>query len=780
MSNKEIIGVWVRTKNVFDNGEERRTVIGEFKLANGTRITTRGYANECEIIEGVTYRLFGMMRNHHKWGDQFAFNSFVEEKPIDEESVIAYLEKMCRSPERGSITHRVALALFELYGVAAVDKLIEDPITASRSIKQWDAAKAATAANYLKSQLGTQRCKLDLISLLNGRKFPTRTMDRAIKEWGVKAAQLIRSDPYILMQLTGIGFLGADNLYCDLSRDTSKTPEEHIANLAKIHRQGMCAAYAVQVQSRQSGSTWVPVGIAKAAVKNTIGGTQAKPDEAIEWAVLDGRLVVRDEFIASARIALHELEIAEFICNSRDGAEWPSVMELEQCSEENLPLSLHQINAIEVATKNRIGCLQGSPGVGKTFSLAVIVKALIKKFGASQIGVAAPTGKAAVRMTQSMANNGVLMNAMTIHRLLQVTGAGGGEGWKFAFNEQNPLPMRFLILDEMSMADVDLMASLVRACTKWTHILFIGDINQLAPVGHGKPFYDLQQCVPTGHLTEIRRNSGRIVQACAEIRDSGRVTFSLSLDLPLENLPLVEVADEDQVQMLQNILIQLDQQGEDVIENCQIITGKNDGSLVARKPLNEMLQKMLNPNGATFKGNPFRIRDKVVCLKNRIYPDAVDRMENHIVANGELGYVTEIQYGIMNVRLSEPVREIKVIHSPASENEKGIVDSEDAQKGAVGDWDLGYCLSVHRSQGSQWKWVIYMIDSNGGMVQTRNAVYTGISRATDATFVVGQKKLIDAALRKDGIVGRKTFLVERIQRQRLMETVDHNLLMADV
>lgn len=780
MKNSEIIGVWVRTKNVFDNGIDRRTVIGELKLPNGTRVTTRGYAAESELIDGVTYRLFGMMRNHHRYGDQFAFNSFVEESPIDEESVIAYLEKMCRHPERGSVTHRVALALFELYGIAAIDKLIADPITASRSIKQWDAAKASLASNYLKSQLGTQRCKLDLIALLNGRKFPTRTMDRAIKEWGAKAADLIRKDPYILMQLSGIGFLGADKLYCDLSRDNSKTSEEHIENLAKIHRQGMCAAYAVQTQSRSSGSTWVPIGVARAAVKNTIGGTQAKPDEAIQWAVLDGRLVIRENFIASARMALHELEIAEFICNSKDGAEWPTIEEVMQCSPEGKPLSDHQLQRYLDATQNRVGCLNGSPGSGKTRMASDVVKALIKKFGASQIGVAAPTGKAAVRVTQSMAMNGVSLNAMTIHRLLQVTGTGGGEGWKFAFNEQNPLPMRFLIIDETSMVPTDLMASLIRACTKWTHILFIGDINQLAPVGHGRPFYDLQQCIPTGHLTEIRRNSGRIVQACAEIRDSGRVTFSPTLDLPLENLPMVEVADEDQVHMLQNILIQLDQQGEDVIENCQVITGKNDGSLVARKPLNEMLQRMLNSDGATFKGNPFRIGDKIVCLKNGIYPDSVDRMENHVVANGELGRVMNLQYGIMTVRLCDPIRDIKVMHSPAKENEKGIVDSEDAQKGAVGDWDLGYCLSVHRSQGSQWKWIVYMIDSNGGMVQTRNAIYTGLSRATDATFVIGQKKLIDAALRKDGIVGRKTFLVERIQRQRLLETVDHDSLMAEV
>jgi hypothetical protein len=160
--------------------------------------------------------------------------------------------------------------------------------------------------------------------------------------------------------------------------------------------------------------------------------------------------------------------------------------------------------------------------------------------------------------------------ASTIHRLLVVE-TEGRDGWSFHYNEQNPLPHRFLVLDESSMIDVDLLASLLRACTPSTHILFVGDSNQLAPVGHGRPFFDLQSCIPTGHLAEIRRNSGRIVQSCAEIRDRNSITFSQKLDLPQENLPLIEVAPEDAETVCEKIISRYLAAGLDVIEGEELI-----------------------------------------------------------------------------------------------------------------------------------------------------------------------------------------------------------------
>jgi exodeoxyribonuclease V alpha subunit len=218
----------------------------------------------------------------------------------------------------------------------------------------------------------------------------------------------------------------------------------------------------------------------------------------------------------------------------------------------------------------------------------------------------------------------------------------------------------------------------------------------------------------------------------------------------------------------------------DTIDDLQIVTGRNDGSPVARKPLNKMLQKLFNADGYRLDGNPFRVGDKVVCLKNGTYPDAEEQTEEHFVANGELGRVLKIMPGRMLIRLADPVRCIAVIHAPVQENESEIADSEDAQRGAVGDWDLGYALSVHRSQGSQWKYVIVMADSGGAKVQTRNWLYTAISRAETATWVIGLRQVVNAMLRRDGISGRKTFLRERILGQRAAQTIDYRDLFAEV
>lgn len=776
--NEELIGVWNGADYVFDNGDDRRCVIGSLRLLNREQTTLRGYAAEHELIGGVTYRFYGHFRNHPKHGRQFAFNSFVEEAPVDEDSVLAYLTQ-CRKPERGSITDRVARALFEEFGLESISKLIADPVGAAMNVKQWGAEKAAIASEYLRTQEGTRNCKLALIGILDGRGFPKKTVDRAIKEWGAAAAKVVKTDPYELMKLPGIGFKGADKLYCDLSREAAKTDEEYQQALGSMKRQGLCVAYYVNTESRQSGDTWVSIGMAKAAVSRLISSTHAKPNEAIEWAVLNGRLVVRDAFCANARMALHELEIAEFMTGSEDGNEWPDIDLIREMASEDKQLSQHQLDAISVATSQRVGCLQGSPGVGKTVSAACIAKAVIRKYGEDSIGLAAPTGKAGVRMSQALAANGVKVPASTIHRLLGVEGQEG-DGWRFHYNDQNPLPFRFMVIDEMSMTDVDLLASLLRACTPSMHLLFIGDSNQLAPVGHGRPFYDLQSCIPTGHLTEIRRNSGKIVEACAEIRDRNTISFSPQISLPADNLTLIAAADEQQVQVLEDVIGIIGNNDGDTIEDLQIVTGKNDGSEVARKPLNKMLQKLFNANGHCMHGNPFRVGDKIVCLKNGTYPDAEEQTDEHFVANGELGRVIEIHPGRMTVRLSDPVREIKIIHAPVQENERDVADSEDSQRGAVGDWDLGYALSVHRSQGSQWKYVIVMADSKGGMVQTRNWIYTAISRAEIATWVIGQRQVVNQMMRRDGISNRKTFLVARINEQRGLVSVDFDELFAEV
>ena len=763
MRNEELIAVFQSEDYAFENdGPETRSVVISVRLLNGETMRCRGLAAERSFAKGLQYRLFGHYSNHPKYGRQFAFNSFVEETPLDPEAVVAYLSQ-CRGVDRGSISTRVAEALVDKYGVDAIQRLIENPVEAAEGIKLWDATKAAIAARILSGQRQTQRTKIDLIQLFDGYKFPKKTVDSAIRRFGASAGAEIRANPFLLCQFRGIGFKLADQLYCALARERCAEDSEQLAAaMAGMFRQIHALCDAVNSETRTSGSTWHSVNHMAGRLNGLIG-PRANAQAAIAAAQSEGllRLSTCGRYVALESCAAHETDIAVAVGSAKlSGAlEWPEVGAVYRQAPPGKPLSGHQVAAIGIAMSQRYGCLQGSPGVGKTFSVACIVKAIMAEHGEDSVGVAAPTGKAAVRMTQSLVANGVMLQACTIHRMLQVKAGGEGGGWSFVYNEKNPLPYRFLVIDESSMIDTDLMAALLRACSVQCHILLVGDSNQLPPVGHGRPFLDLQEVLPTGRLTEIRRNSGLIVRCCASIRDENKFLSVPQMNLETgDNLILVQCADEAASATVESLLESAQRLTANVVDDVQVLCAKND----RRVALNQQLQTMLNPNRQTVKGNPFRVGDKVVCTKNGAYPDVHDKLVTHFVANGELGSVRSIQPGRMIILLQDPIREVIVTYSAAS-SEKPEGDG-DQPRGAVGDWDLGYCLSGHRSQGSQWPYVIVLVDRAGAMVQSRNWVYTVISRAEKATLVVGTAATIQQSMRRDGLTGRVTLLVDEIRR----------------
>jgi len=812
--NRELTGRFLGEKAVFGEGE-RRCIIGKIRAGKDEH-TVRGYAPEGELQSGMMFRFYGHVHVHPRYGEQFNFNSFTPEKPADDESIVAYL-KQCHGPQKGSITEQVALALVETFGADAISAVIDAPAKAAEAIKRfgtrWDAEKAMVASLVLRASESIRATKVELIGLLDGRGFPKKTPDRCIKAMGVTAATTVKQNPYSLMCLPGIGFKGADKMYCDIARKRCKTTEEYQQALALIERQGRCADYAVRTD--RTGSTWVPRNVAEMAVRQNVSNTLAKPDNAISWAKGKGYLESRTsngEWIAVKSHADSEVEVAQAVNDllARDDLGWP---ELNDKSDGFEKLTDHQFEQLRNSLQRRIGILRGSPGVGKTFTIAALVKWLLWFYGEDCVAIACPTGKAAVRATQAMVAAGVSIAATTIHRLL-IVAKGEEEGWSFYYGEQQPMPYRFIIIDESSMIDTGLMASLLRACSEDTHILLTGDGNQLSPVGHGLPFVNLQSVVPTGSLTEIHRNSGRIVRACAEIRDTNQFRPSDSYnEAEGENLPWIECKEDDLQVSVLNLVQQIERGGEcDPIWDVQVLTACNNNTPVSRQLLNPKLQDLLNPHGKKHQGNPFRVGDKIVCLKNGGYwltpgfaaslsgrkcyevgDDRVYQMEdgqtlrvsgddNEVyVANGELGEILEIEPAKMIVRLFDPAREVTVPYQPVREDEVGVSDDVES-KGAVGDWDLGYVLSVHKSQGSAWPYVVAIIDpsSRASNVMTRNWIYTAISRASRATFCIGKMTAAQAACRRDGLAGRKTFLVESILAdkarksgllERLTETV---------
>lgn len=448
-----------------------------------------------------------------------------------------------------------------------------------------------------------------------------------------------------------------------------------------------------------------------------------------------------------------------------------------------MTLTVHQSSELSRATAGPIGLLIGGPGTGKTRCVGELILSLSKTIGEDQIAVGAPTGKARVRVAEVLHAMGVNVRTGTWHSLLR-----GGTDGRFSFDRNNPLPYRVIIGDETSMVDTDLGAAIFRAMPRGFLMLLVGDQNQLPPVGHGAMLRDLiASNLPCGELTEIMRNSGGIVEACHAIRQQRPWTCG-------DNLRLVEAGQpEQQIAAMLRTIQEQSGAGLDPIRDVQILAAVNAKSPLARKALNQVLQYELNAGGERAGNNPFRIGDKIVSLKNaryRVVDCDQDKAETNdqgevYVANGELGYVQHVEPTLTIARLENPTRVVKIPRGTSSSNSNdggaesdgsggdGSKEDADQSAGTGCSWDLGYCLSVHKSQGSEWPVVITMLDDYPGarMVCSREWLYTALSRAKQSQHLIGLKATADAMVRRPAIWRRKTFLRELIQIERAKREV---------
>lgn len=438
---------------------------------------------------------------------------------------------------------------------------------------------------------------------------------------------------------------------------------------------------------------------------------------------------------------------------------WPSAHTIPD-------ISSHQAEVCSRALAGPVSILTGGPGTGKTFTAAAILKAIVAEQGSHSIAPAAPTGKAAVRITEAMQRYGLPLEAKTIHRLLGVTRNGhDGKGWGFNYNRENPLPYRIVVIDEVSMLDVDLATALFTACQPGTHILLIGDPGQLPPVQHGAPLRDMLAAgIPAGELTEIRRNAGDIVHACKAIREGRRWEPSPFIDIDNgHNLKHIEsLRATHSIRHLERLL-ESAPAGIDPVWDCQVMVALNESGELSRVDLNKRVQAILNAGGRKQDGSDFRDADKVICtsncwlpLGNKLSSESYQQMvaaskdmeDEDFVANGEIGQVVHQEKKLLVVKFPSPERTVLV---------KGEF---------VKAFDLAYAITVHKSQGSQWKVPIYMSDDGKGarMVASRELIYTALSRAEQLMITIGRKATIDLDCRREALSVRKTFLAEQLRK----------------
>lgn len=473
---------------------------------------------------------------------------------------------------------------------------------------------------------------------------------------------------------------------------------------------------------------------------------------------------------------------------------WPNMDDHEKLSD-------HQKAVIAKATAGPVGILTGGPGTGKTTIVAAMLPRIVEKYGVESVAVVAPTGKAALRAGQAIKAAGITVPTCTIHSLLiacgtmSLDGADGEEMDGFG-SVDGKHDYRFLVVDEASMVDTNLMAALLSSCATGTHVLIVGDYFQLPPVGHGSPLRDLIAAgLPCGELTQVRRNAGQIVHACLRIKNGEDFETADKIDLtaePPRNLRLIHAGDEKAAaDMLAMILGGMKQFHP--VWGAQVIVARNKGGEVTRRPLNDRLQSVLNPDGYTVGGNPFRVGDKIICLKNgkqqvvdfdpaqdetseavtrdpaayhtryRVDDDTGHREPVQVrVMNGEIGRVVAVGAKQVVARFSERDELIRIPMGKADDAEKGTDGGSEDDNGRGCNFDLGYAITVHKSQGSEFPCVIIPADEKGGGVCTREWWYTAVSRAAKVCLIVGSRAVVDRQRVRVSTTRRKTFLVEQL------------------
>ena len=397
-----------------------------------------------------------------------------------------------------------------------------------------------------------------------------------------------------------------------------------------------------------------------------------------------------------------------------------------------------QTEALKTALSSQVMVITGGPGTGKTTLIKAIMK--IRSARGFKIMLAAPTGRAAKRMTEATGHE-----AKTIHRMLEYTGStmSGGD---FMRNETNPLDCDLLVVDEASMIDQVLFHHLLKAVPKGSSVIFVGDVDQLPSVGPGNVLKDIidSGVCPVVHLNEIYRQSREsMIIVNAHRINSGEMPF---LDergevSSLSDFYFIEESDPDKALEIIKRLVTLrmpQKFGLDPVRDIQVLTPMHRGS-VGTARLNLELREALNTcqgSKVLRMGRTLQEGDKVMQIRNNYEKD---------VYNGDIGTVVRIDG-----------EESRVI----VEMDSGRVSYDFSE---LDELIHAYAVSIHKSQGSEYPAVVIPIMTQHYMMLQRNLLYTGITRGKKLVVVIGTRKAVAIAVKNDKTRKRYTRLAERLK-----------------
>ncbi|HEY1507568.1 MAG TPA: AAA family ATPase [Solirubrobacteraceae bacterium] len=653
--------------------------------------------------------IVGQWVDDSRYGMQVKVSEARPLPPTDIESVTIYLRRVKH------VGAKRAAKLIDRYGPAEVlDAIDSDPHATFASAGLRGGAVQEAAAAWERMRVSR---RLHLMLAPHGLAYLVTRIQEA---YGDSAHRVVSERPYELTSVFGVGFLTADRIARGLGAGANG-PER--ARAAILH---------LLTEAERSGSTCLPIEALTSSLDELIG---AETDAGLlDQLVAGGDLVRADRWIYRRATAELEAELADRVEELVDSA--PSDRLAEPAAPDGgLELTAEQLAGVENVAAHRLSLITGGPGTGKTASLRAI-GGLAAGRGV-RVLLVAPTGRAAIRMTEASG-----MRAKTVHSAL---GWIPGEGP--THDEQDPLPCDLLIVDESSMANLELLVTLLRAVGPKAHVVLVGDADQLAPVGAGKPFAELvtSGAVPTARLTHIFRQAAgsMIVQGAHAIRRGAAPDFNPSEGMR-RDLFLIEraspiAAREEIVSLVSRRLPS--HYGIDPIRDIQVFAPVYRGEL-GIDALNEALRAVLNPDGRAVRGGRLRIGDKLMMTGRNLH-----------------------ELGLMNGTLLRLLDEV----SGTDDDDPALIlsaDDESVFRLPPEESDRlrpAYACSVHRGQGIELPIAVIVAHAAAGaFFLRREMLYTAVTRSTLATVIVGTRDVIARAARTPDTGRRHSRLAERL------------------
>lgn len=705
--------------------------------SNGRTITAVGTVPF--INEGQQLKLTGEWREHKQFGKQFAIQKCEEIVP----DTIDGIEKYLSSGIIRGIGPITAKKIISHFGKETLN-VMDNDINRLKEIEGIGEKKfSIICESYLE-----QHDLKDIIIFFQGHGLSHNQCLKIYKHFGSDAKEIVKKNPYILCnEIKGIGFATADRLAAVIGVD--RDSEARIKSGLEFVVGRFCAA----------GNTYMPK-------ENTIEETFELLNvdkELIEQNIynlsLEGKLIVQKiKEVEAVFIPIYyysELGITEKIAKlSLENYQTINTdVEFEISNFErknNINFADSQKKAIIGAFTNGIEIITGGPGTGKT----TIIKAIIDIYEnqGMKVLLAAPTGRAAKRMAESTGRE-----AKTIHRLLDIT---SGENEDEAMMEADePLDGDVIIIDEASMIDVFLMHNLLKAIRMGTRLIIVGDVDQLPSVGPGNVLKDLinSGLIKVVVLKEIFRQGAESLI----ITNAHRINNGEMPHLNQKNKDFYFIRNEDMEGILNTVVDLANRRLPnfnkkwDKKRDIQVLSPMKKGTLGIVN-LNEKLQEILNPPSNAKKekrqGNMvFREGDKVMQTKNNYSIKWTllsngDSVEGEGIFNGDMGFIQSI---------SEDEKIVTVIFD---DDKKVIYDSE-----SIDELELAYAITIHKSQGSEFKVVIIPAFMGSPFLMNRNLLYTGITRAKELVTVVGYPKALQYMVSNVNSTERFTSLEIRIK-----------------